>query len=87
MPAMPIDPGKVAFVTGTSRGIGAAPASSKRLTTTPTGWSQLLKGTFNTMREAARHMHAGGRVIDFSTSVVGMLLPTHGVYAATKAGV
>ncbi len=29
----------------------------------------------------------GGRIINFSTSVVGMLLPTYGVYAATKAGV
>ena len=46
-----------------------------------------LKGTFNTLREAAKHMRAGGRVINFSTSIVGMLLPTYGAYAATKAGV
>jgi 3-oxoacyl-[acyl-carrier protein] reductase len=46
-----------------------------------------LKGSFNTMREAAKHIRAGGRIINLSTSIVGMLLPTYGVYAATKAGV
>ena len=46
-----------------------------------------LKGSFNTMREATRLIRDGGRIINFSTSVVGMLLPTYGVYAATKAGV
>ena len=46
-----------------------------------------LKGTFNGMREAARRMRDGGRVISFSSSVVGVYGPTYGVYAATKAGV
>ena len=46
-----------------------------------------LKGSFNTLREAAKRLRDGGRIINFSTSVVGMLLPTYGVYAATKAGV
>jgi 3-oxoacyl-[acyl-carrier protein] reductase len=46
-----------------------------------------LKGTFNTLREATKHIRPGGRIINFSTSIVGMLLPTYGVYAATKAGV
>lgn len=46
-----------------------------------------LKGTFNTLREAARRLHDGGRVINFSTSVVGFKLETYGVYAATKAAV
>ncbi len=46
-----------------------------------------LKGTFNGMREAARRMRDGGRVINFSTSVVGVYGPTYGVYAATKAAV
>ena len=46
-----------------------------------------LKGSFNTMREAARLIRDGGRIVNFSTSVVGMLLPTYAVYAATKAGV
>jgi 3-oxoacyl-[acyl-carrier protein] reductase len=46
-----------------------------------------LKGVFNGMREAARRMRAGGRIISFSSSVVGLYQPTYGVYAATKGGV
>ncbi|NEK15529.1 SDR family oxidoreductase [Rhizobium leguminosarum] len=46
-----------------------------------------LKGTFNTLREAARRLRDGGRVVNFSTSVVGLKLETYGVYAATKAAV
>ncbi|HWT57028.1 MAG TPA: SDR family oxidoreductase [Rhizobium sp.] len=46
-----------------------------------------LKGTFNTLREAARRLRDGGRIINFSTSVVGLKLETYGVYAATKAAV
>ena len=46
-----------------------------------------LKGTFNTLREAARRMGDGGRIVNFSTSVVGTKFPTYGIYTATKAGV
>ncbi|OWV86166.1 3-ketoacyl-ACP reductase [Rhizobium sp. N122] len=46
-----------------------------------------LKGTFNTLREAARRLRDGGRVVNLSTSVVGLKLETYGVYAATKAAV
>lgn len=46
-----------------------------------------FKGTFNTLREAAERMRDGGRVINFSSSVVAMLQPTYGVYAGTKAAV
>ena len=31
-----------------------------------------LKGTFNTLREAARRLRDGGRIVNFSTSVVGL---------------
>ncbi len=46
-----------------------------------------LKGTFNTMREASRRMRDGGRIVNFSTSVVGTKMENYGVYAATKAAV
>jgi 3-oxoacyl-[acyl-carrier protein] reductase len=46
-----------------------------------------LKGTFNTLREAARRLRPGGRIINLSSSVVGLLQPTYAVYTATKAGV
>lgn len=46
-----------------------------------------LKGSFNTLREAAKRLREGGRIINLSSSVVGLLQPTYGVYAATKAAV
>ncbi|UPK36987.1 SDR family oxidoreductase [Bradyrhizobium sp. 186] len=44
-----------------------------------------LKGTFNTLREAARRLRNGGRIVNLSSSQVGLLSPTYGIYAATKA--
>jgi len=46
-----------------------------------------LKGTFNGLREAAKRLRKDVRIINFSTSVVGLKLETYGVYAATKAAV
>jgi 3-oxoacyl-[acyl-carrier protein] reductase len=46
-----------------------------------------LKGSFYGMREAARRLRAGGRIVNFSTSVVGTKLETYSIYAATKAAV
>lgn len=46
-----------------------------------------LKGTFNTLREAARRLRDGGRIVNLSSSVVGLKPETYGVYAATKAAV
>ena len=46
-----------------------------------------VQGTFNTLRESASRLNAGGRIINFSTSVLGMAPPTYGVYVGTKAAV
>lgn len=46
-----------------------------------------LKGSFNAMREAANRLRDGGRIVNFSTSVVGTRLETYGVYAATKSAI
>jgi 3-oxoacyl-[acyl-carrier protein] reductase len=46
-----------------------------------------LKGTFNMLREAARRLRDGGRIVNFSSSVIGRKLETYGVYVATKAAV
>lgn len=46
-----------------------------------------LKGTLNTLRQASRRLREGGRIVNFSTSVVGLKLENYGVYAATKAAV
>ena len=46
-----------------------------------------LGGVFRGMREGARRLRDGGRIVNFSSSVVGLSQPGYGVYAATKAGV
>lgn len=46
-----------------------------------------LKGTFNALREAATRIRNGGRIVNFSSSVVGLALPGYAAYAATKAAV
>ncbi|WP_426437330.1 SDR family oxidoreductase [Bradyrhizobium genosp. P] len=46
-----------------------------------------LKGSFNTMREAARRLRNGGRIVNFSTSVVGTKLESYGIYVATKSAI
>ncbi|GGF89427.1 3-ketoacyl-ACP reductase [Rhizobium wenxiniae] len=46
-----------------------------------------LTGTFYGIREAGKRLREGGRIINFSSSVVGMYGPGYGPYAASKAGV
>lgn len=46
-----------------------------------------LRGTFNTLREAGKRLREGGRIVNLSTSVVGLKFENYGVYAATKAAV
>lgn len=46
-----------------------------------------LKGTFNTLKQAANRMPNGGRIVNISTSVVGLKLENYGIYAATKSAV
>lgn len=46
-----------------------------------------LDSVFRSLREAARRLHEGGRIVSFSSSVIGLYQPGYGVYAATKAAV
>lgn len=46
-----------------------------------------LRGVFNGLREAARRLRDDGRIINFSSSVVGLYQPAYGLYAATKGAV
>lgn len=46
-----------------------------------------VKGTFNTLRAAAARLAPGGRIVNLSTSIVGLALPGYAVYGATKAAV
>lgn len=46
-----------------------------------------VKGTFFACQQAAIHMERNGRIINFSTSVVGQMFPAYSVYAGTKGAV
>ncbi len=46
-----------------------------------------LESVFRSLREAARRLRDGGRIISFSSSVIGLYQPGYSVYAATKAAV
>ncbi len=46
-----------------------------------------VRGTFNTMREAATRLADKGSIINFSSSNNRIMLPTYGTYAATKSAV
>lgn len=46
-----------------------------------------VRGVFNTLREAAVKLADNGSIINFSTTVNRLMLPTYGIYVATKAAV
>lgn len=46
-----------------------------------------IRGTFVVAQQAARRLRAGGAIINFSTSVRRLQLPTYAAYVASKAAV
>ncbi|MFI1394336.1 SDR family oxidoreductase [Streptomyces sp. NPDC020681] len=46
-----------------------------------------IRGTFVVNQQAARRLRPGGAVINFSTSVLGLNMPTYAAYAASKGAV
>lgn len=46
-----------------------------------------VKGTFFAIQQAAAHMQENGVIINFSTSIIGAMVPTYSLYAGTKAAV
>lgn len=46
-----------------------------------------VKGVFYMLREAATRLEAGGRIVNVSSSVTRLMMPTYGTYSATKAAV
>lgn len=46
-----------------------------------------VKGTFNTLREAATRLADKGAIINFSTTINRVMVPTYGTYVATKSAV
>lgn len=46
-----------------------------------------VKGTFFAIQQAALQLSPGGSIINFSTSVAGMMFPAYSAYAGTKGAV
>lgn len=46
-----------------------------------------VKGTFNTLREAATRLADNGSIINFSSTTTRLMMPTYGTYVATKGAV
>ncbi len=46
-----------------------------------------VRGTFNTLREAAARLNDGGRIVNVSSTTLALNLPGYAVYNATKAAV
>ncbi|SEI56611.1 SDR family oxidoreductase [Paraburkholderia diazotrophica] len=46
-----------------------------------------MRGTFNTLREAAARMNNGGRIVNFSSTTLALNMPGYAIYNATKAAV
>lgn len=46
-----------------------------------------VKGTYFACQQALKHMEPNGKIVNFSTSVAGMMFPGYSLYAATKGAV
>lgn len=46
-----------------------------------------VKGTYFACQQAFKHMAPNGRIVNFSTSVAGVMFPGYSIYAATKGAV
>ena len=46
-----------------------------------------VRGTFNTLREAAHKLADNGSIINFSSTTTRVIIPTYGIYVATKGAV
>ncbi|MBO0589820.1 SDR family oxidoreductase [Cellulophaga sp. E16_2] len=46
-----------------------------------------VRGVFNTMQEAANKLADNGIILNFSSTTTKLMLPSYGIYAATKAAV
>ncbi len=46
-----------------------------------------VRGTFVVNQQASRRLRAGGAIINFSSSIVGLACPTYAAYAASKGAV
>jgi len=50
-------------------------------------WAINVKGTYFACQQAALHMTNGGRIINFSSTTTGIMMPNYSAYVATKGAV
>ncbi|MGO2879914.1 MULTISPECIES: SDR family oxidoreductase [Halomonas] len=79
--------GRIAVLVNNAGIMKLAPLAQMEENAVDTQIDTNLKGSINTMREAANRLSDGGRIINLSTSVVGLKLETYSIYAATKAAI
>lgn len=79
--------GKVTLLVNNAGIMNLAPIADMDDTTFDAMVAINLKGTFNMLREAAKRLERGAKIINTSTSVTRLAMPTYGPYAATKAAV
>lgn len=46
-----------------------------------------VRGTFNALREAAKRLRDGGRIVNFSSTTLALNPPGYGIYNATKGAI
>ena len=81
---------RAAIVTGGPRGIGRSVVRQLAdfdLAILDRMHRTNIRGTFIVNQQAARRVRPGGAIINFSSSVIGRVLPTYTGYAASKAAV
>ena len=64
-----------------------APVADLDLTVLDDLYRTNVRGTFAVAQQAARRLRAGGALVTFSSSVVGLAFPTYAPYAASKGAV
>lgn len=79
--------GRVDAVVNSAGTMPLAPIAKGDLDAFDTVIATNLRGAFIVMSHAARHVAEGGRIIAFSSSILGLSLSNYGSYIASKAGV
>ena len=79
--------GGVDVVVNTAGRMTLAPMSELDLDDLDAHYQTNIRGTFVVCQQAVRRLRAGGSIINFSSSVVGLAFPGYAAYSASKGAV